>query len=80
MKTIRMATVKDDQDYTLCSCGAVKLNRFQCFNGCGLVKYPEFDCLPAGTLTRYAENLQAVIQQAAAQQRDELMAEGIEVL
>jgi hypothetical protein len=43
MKTIRMATVKADQDYTLCSCGAVKLNRFQCFNGCGLVTYPNFD-------------------------------------
>jgi hypothetical protein len=43
MKTIRMATVKSDTDYTLCSCGAVKLNRFQCFNGCGLVKYPDLE-------------------------------------
>jgi hypothetical protein len=52
-----MATVKSDTDYQLCSCGAVKLNRFQCFNGCGLLKYPEFDCLPASMLIREAQAL-----------------------
>jgi hypothetical protein len=62
MKTIRMATVKDDQDYTLCSCGAVKLNRFQCFNGCGVVTYPADFSIGHEHIAQYARNLEAVIQ------------------
>jgi hypothetical protein len=61
MKTIRMATVKDDKDYQLCSCGAVKLNRFQCFNGCGVVKYPD-DLINPEHVRAFADNLHALIQ------------------
>jgi hypothetical protein len=73
MKTIRMATIKADQDYQLCSCGAVKLNRFQCFNGCGVVKYPEFDCLQSRYVEQYASNLQQLIQQERGRAFDRLI-------
>jgi hypothetical protein len=56
-----MATIKDDKDYALCLCGAVKLNRFQCFNGCGVVNYPDFS-LPPSYVERYIDNFRALRQ------------------